>query len=251
MALKNLWEDLEVSLRKIASQLGVSRDTLKQKAFQLGLLFPRLSTRPTQIDADLMQSFSNYKETELSQLESYKKKWLAIREANPNAGRKLLRTKFCSIHRWLGIHDPQWLEANMPPRQKRGQMAKRQPRVDWESRDSEFAVAIVMSAERFRNLPGRPIQITRCLLCRDINHRGHISKNLSKLPLTSKALNGLAETFEEVAIRRIQWATECFHQENLCATWNQLVKRTSMNQEIVKLPQVQAAIIAALESFLQ
>ena len=139
----------------------------------------------------------------------------------------------------------------MPPRQKRGQMAKRQPRVDWESRDSEFAVAIVMSAERFRNLPGRPIQITRCLLCRDINHRGHISKNLSKLPLTSKALNGLAETFEEVAIRRIQWATECFHQENLCATWNQLVKRTSMNQEIVKLPQVQAAIIAALESFLQ
>jgi hypothetical protein len=248
MALKNLWEDLEVSLRKIASQLGVSRTTLKHKAFQLGLLFPRLTTRPTQISAELMNRLSKSPETEQSQLESYQKKWLAIREANPNAGRKLLRTNFCSIHRWLEIHDPQWLEANMPPHKKRAQIA-RQPRVDWESRDAEFARAIVVSGERFRNLPGRPIQITRCLLCRDINHRGHIVKNLSKLPLTSKALNDFAETHEEAAIRRIQWAAECFHQENLYPTWYQLVKRAGMGLKIAKLPQVQQAIISALESF--
>ncbi len=255
IALKNLWKNSEVSLSEIASQLGVSHNTVKRHAVWLELPFPRQGPRIVEINASLMHRWKDsYSRKEMREsesykqdrLESYKQEWLAVRKANPTAGRRSLKRRFAALHSWLKRYAPEWLEANMPARQKMTQ-PKQQSRVDWESFDTEFVTALRASATRIKNAPGRPVRITKSLLGRDIGKSSKIRDNLNKLPLTYQTLAELVETYEEFAIRKVEWAAECFRQKNIYPARSQLVCHAGV-YKLIAVPQVKDAVDTALKS---
>lgn len=248
MALKSLWENLEISLREIARRLGVSKDTIKSQAVRLGLALPRLTSKPTRIDKKLLCSFNNSQSQEQNKLETYRSQWLSLIEANPNANREFLRNKLPGIHKWLARYDSKWLEAHKPPRR----VTKVIPtlRVNWEKRDAEWSDALRVSASRIKNAPGHFIKISKNRLCRDIGKASNIRENLNKLPLTSQTLTELAESHEDFAIRKILGVAEFFHQENIHPTRNQLIQRACVTRKMAATPQVKEVIDDVYKSFL-
>jgi hypothetical protein len=170
--------------------------------------------------------------------------WLSLREENPEGGGKLLRSLLPRVYMWLYRNDREWLKAYMPPRKQTVSPS----RVDWESRDTQWAIAAKFSAERSKNAPGRPVQITVAAIARDIGQLANIQKHLDKLPLTAQVLAEVVETREEFAVRRVEYAAECFRQENVYPKEWQLVRRAGLRPNMEALQQVKEAIAAALES---
>ncbi|HYX16651.1 MAG TPA: TnsD family transposase [Nostoc sp.] len=248
MALKNLWEDLEISLREIGRRLGISKDAIKSQAIRLGLPLPRLSSKPTRIDKRLLHSLSNSQSQEQNKLETYRSQWLSLIEANPNANREFLINKLSGIHKWLARYDSEWLEAHKPPRKR----VKVVPtvRVNWEKRDAEWTSALIASASRMKNSPGHLVRITKNRLCKDIGQTSTIRENLNKLPLTCQTLTELAESYDEFAIRKILRVAECFRQENIHPTSKQLIQRACVSQKMAATPQVNEIIDAVQKSFI-
>jgi hypothetical protein len=170
--------------------------------------------------------------------------WLSLREENPEAGGKLLRSLLPRVYMWLYRNDRDWLKAYMPPRQQ----TLSPSRVDWESRDTQWAIAAKLSAERLKNAPERPVQITVAAIARDISQLANIQKHLDKLPLTAQVLAEVVETREQFAVRRVEYAAECFRQENVYPKEWQLVRRAGLRPDMEAVQQVKEAIAAALES---
>jgi hypothetical protein len=219
---------------------------VKYRAAQLRLSFPRLTNKPTQIDTKLLCGLSDSQSTQQNKLKAYRRKWLSLVEAYPKASRNFLRNKLRGIHKWLARYDSEWLEAHKPPRK----MVKFSPslRVDWESRDAEWADALRTSALGIKNAPGRPVRITKNRLCKHMGRAATIHQNLDKLPLTSQALTELAETQEEFAIRRIWRIADCFRQENIHPSRYQLVHQAHITRKMATVPQVKKAIDTVLQS---
>jgi hypothetical protein len=170
--------------------------------------------------------------------------WLSLREENPEAGGKLLRNLSPRVYMWLYRNDREWLKAYMPPRKQTVSPS----RVDWESRDTQWAIATKLSAERLKNALARPVQITVTAIARDIGQLANIQKHLDKLPLTAQVLAELVETREQFAVRRVEYAAEHFLDENVCPQRWQLVRRAGLRPDIEATQQVKEAIAAALES---
>ncbi|MBD0345218.1 MAG: hypothetical protein ICV63_10435 [Coleofasciculus sp. Co-bin14] len=58
----------------------------------------------------------------------------------------------------------------------------------------------------------------------------------------------MAETREEFAIRRIQWASKCFREENVYPKQWQLLRQAGIRPDLAEVPQVKEAVAAALAS---
>ncbi len=163
--------------------------------------------------------------------------------------RKMLRFKFNRLYVWLEQYDAEWFEAHLPPRFCRVGISPIQSvRVDWLSRDLQLAAQVRESANRLLHTTGHPIRITRTTIGKDIGQRTLIQKEIHKLPLTASALVEVVETHLEYAIRRLEWATQCFLQEKIYPKRWQLLQRASLKPNTVALPLVQQAIEAALAS---
>ncbi|RCJ20998.1 hypothetical protein A6S26_25185 [Nostoc sp. ATCC 43529] len=66
--------------------------------------------------------------------------------------------------------------------------------------------------------------------------------------MTLKVLDEVVETHEEYAMRRLEWVTERFQQENVCPPRWLLLLRASLKPATVALPRVKAAIEEALKT---
>jgi hypothetical protein len=198
-ALRNLWSDPTISFKEISRRLGFSETGVMIQAVRLGLLFPRSGPngKKTQL-TKLMKSRNDQTETtELNKLDSYRKSFQSAIAENPGARRTLLRQKFEKVYSWLYTYDTDWLNSILPSRRSRKKNnPQRPPRVDWEKRDAQIAGLVKISALRLKDTSGRPVQITKNAISRDIGQVTLISKNLGKLPLTVKALAEVVETDE-------------------------------------------------------
>jgi hypothetical protein len=58
----------------------------------------------------------------------------------------------------------------------------------------------------------------------------------------------VVETREQFAVRRVEYATECFRQENVYPKDWQLVRRAGLRPDMAATQQVKEVIAAALES---
>ncbi|MBW4540404.1 MAG: TnsD family transposase [Myxacorys chilensis ATA2-1-KO14] len=242
--LKQLWADSTVSLRGIARQLGVDPTTVKLHAAALELSLPRQSKRQTNRSNRVLVSSSKIREkVSEAALESYRAEWLAARRDSPALGRTVLKNQFQRVYIWLRRNDPEWLEANMPPKK---QVASPFLRVNWENRDVELAEAVKLASANLYNLAGRPRQVTATAISRELGQLALIQKHSDKLPCTSKALSELAETRESFALRRVQWVLDCCMQEGVCPPRWRFIRRAGLRPEIELLPSVENAISKAL-----
>jgi hypothetical protein len=245
--LKNFWENPTVSVEEIAKQLRADYQTVKRQALRLGLSFPRAgpTARVVQINGKLLRNTQNGQITQPSKLESYRMAWLEAVKENPQVGRTTLERMFQRIYSWLYIYDKQWLQAHLPLRKRR---VKFSPQVDWNQRDIELAAAARQSAQRLRSTLERPTKVTKTAIASDLGQLKLMQQQKDKLPRATKALEELAETRQEFAIRRIQWASECFREENVYPKRWQLLRQAGISPDLAEVPQVKEAIAAALES---
>jgi len=247
-ALTQFWLDESLSVPEIARRLGVSFDTVKRHAAKLNLPLTRPGSQFKPLsEAQKLQP--NPIEMASSTLEIYRQEWMEVRTNYPETSRKMLRFKFNRLYVWLEQYDAEWFEAHLPPRFCRVGISPIQSvRVDWLSRDLQLAAQVRESANRLLHTTGHPIRITRTTIGKDIGQRTLIQKEIHKLPLTASALVEVVETHLEYAIRRLEWATQCFLQEKIYPKRWQLLQRASLKPNTVALPLVQQAIEAALAS---
>jgi hypothetical protein len=146
-----------------------------------------------------------------------RRKFLDATKANPELGRTQLRKQFAAPYSWLYQHDRRWLEKHLPIR---SYLRKLKARTNWSKKDAELAVAVRIEAESMRALPGRPVIISRTAITRSLG-MAYLSKNpAAKLPLMNIALSEVAETREQFAVRRVEWATSVFRAQGLSpASW--------------------------------
>lgn len=239
-ALRQLWDNPLLEHKEVARQLGVSPGTLRTHAARLALTFPRPGGRAAFSDKYCPHPRSA-RIIHPEKLATYRKEWLAARDAFPEAGTTFLRKFAKAAYLWLIKHDAEWLKAQQPVR-KSSKMHASYRLVDWGQRDVQWASAVEVGALRLKKSPGRPVRITRSAIAREMGLPGYLlgEANLEKLPLTEKALIGSLEDIEAFAIRQIRWAAARYRQEHLVPTKAQLL-RSSVAWRLRESPLVQQA----------
>jgi hypothetical protein len=238
-ALQELWDDTTISLRDVASRLGVSELTVIRHAIRLSLPMNTPGSR----QANGYERYKNYRRTWQEALEQYRREWQNVRKANPNASRKQLMKIANFLYLWLRKNDSGWIENNLPPVVK---SARRVRRIDWNSEDRKLAAAIVAAAKRIKNLSGRPVRASITAITRETGHRSWVERRLAYLPLTARVVQTHVESLETYSIRKVKWAENCFREEGVMPTRNQLVTRAVVRNKTGNTPQVQNATSASI-----
>jgi len=237
--LKGLWLDVSVSVRHIATVLGVDSKTVKSHALSLRLPFPRLGKRKATVCGIYQRKPAPPRFTR----ESQRQAWLDLRVANHGAGNKRLRCLAPAVYAWLYRHDREWLQANQSVLRTR---VVRCSRVDWKKRDEELAPLVVTTALRLKHGTGRLQQVTVTAIGRALGRQSLFEKNLHRLLLTRTVIRDVVESAEDFAIRRIvQSASQLRWQLGYFERW-QLVKAAGLRPALEKLPRVRSALDSEL-----
>jgi hypothetical protein len=157
-----------------------------------------------------------------------------------------LKKRAPKIYNWLCYHDYDWLKANLPPVVK---LTRSGDMVDWHSKDIQLEKEVRLSAIRLKSIDGRPMQITIRSIGRDIDKLGSLMVRsvIKKLPLTAKTLSEVVETRLEITIRRVEWATQLFNQENISPNFTVFSRQAGIGQVTRAIPEIKTAIEAALQ----
>jgi hypothetical protein len=247
--LRKAWDDSSVSIRGIGLKLMIKWDNVKVIATKLRLAFPRQGPTHSVSCASARKAKAvNSKPKTMSETRTLnRKRWLEARRKNPAANKSQLRRETPkSLYEWLFKYDGKWLLAHSPPPFKRIGSARI---VDWQKRDARIAAKISAAALRIRNVPGPPIRVTRSAISRELDEATSIlSRNASnKLPRTLQAIDKVAETPIDFALRKIDWAAEKLRQEGSAGLF-MLRQRAHVDHKLWYVPEVKAAFDEALQS---
>ena len=144
---------------------------------------------------------------------------------SPSTNFKELRRRLPRDYAWLLQNDYDWLNSHSP---RTHGLTITASGIDWKARDIQYAVAVKASVHRLRNVSGRPVRVTRTAIGRDLGAITLLRQKLHRMPLTTKVLAGATETWEEYAIRRVQWAANLYLRENLVPQGWQLELRANV-----------------------
>jgi hypothetical protein len=240
--LREAWLNNALSIVRAARRLGVSDLTVVRYAIRLEL--PMNVPNARQVSLKTIERHKNFRRSKKEALEYYRKEWLSVLEANPDASRRQLMTIASFLYLWLRKNDSEWLEAHLPPVRKGSRKAELK---DWESIDIELAAAIEATAKRIREMPGRPARISLTAIAREVGHKPWLEHRLDKLPLTSKAIEDCLESVEDFLIRRVIWAEEYYSQEGICPARSYFLILSGTKNKAGTNQRVQSAIDAAME----
>lgn len=237
--LRRMYHESGGDLKAMARHLGVSAHVVTKQARRLGLLQSDQRTELAHIRRP-----KEPLATAAAKRSRHRTLWLQTVRAHPAAGRDDLRRKVPSAYNWLIRNDRQWYEKQSPSLRK---PAGPSPFVDWHRRDDEIAAKVRPVAERLRNIPGRPVRVSKQAVMRELRVGALVSKNGSRVPKTISVLNEVTESAEEYAIRRIWWAAGSFLQEKMRASQWKLIKRAAIGRDIQARSSVRDALEAAVE----
>lgn len=240
--LRELWGNKALSLGAIGRRLGVSSLTVQRHAIRHRLLMNTPSSRT--VSEKTVRRYSNFRLSREEMLDQYREEWVALRKANPEASRKELNLISSFLYLWLKKNDSEWLESHLPVTRYK---ASRLPLVDWKNVDRKLSKAVIRSATRIKELAGKPVRASLAEVSREIGNKTYLEQRLHKLPLTAKALDAHLESLEAFAIRKIEWAANCYLQEDRIPTRPQLIRRAVVANKTGRTVLVQSAINAAME----
>jgi len=220
--LERLWGDPAVSVNSISDALGVSNYTVYKQAARLGLAFPRPG-----LDTSAKRNL-------------YRQEWLSTQQEYPGAGITSLRRREPRLYDWLAKYDPEWLNQNTP------RLRPEFSCVDWDARDQQLAGDVARSARRLKARPGRPTRITLNMIIKETGCTRSLWDRLCRLPLTARVLEEVLETLEDVYLRRVKWAMDCYLREGRCPSRSQFLRRAGVRQTD-GMPKVEGAIELAFQ----
>lgn len=242
--LRELWEDTTITIREVASKLGVNELTVKRRAIQLGLTYPRDTPGSRVASGLVLDRYKIVRKPLAEELKSRRSEWLAVRKANPKAGRLQLQKIAPYLLEWLRKNDAAWLKTHLPSIKK---WVPPTVRVDWKTADVELAAAVKAEALRLKDIAGAPVRVSITAIVKQVGRRAWVEKHLDKLPLTAKIIKEYVETLEAFKIRKVLWIEQCYRREGTCPTRFQFTMRAGLINQIDKTPTVQNAIDDAME----
>jgi hypothetical protein len=205
--LIKFWKDKVMSVRKIATMLGVDSQTIKKQAQKLGLPFPRKGPRTSNISTKNKKPTKTVKTTALRT--KHRQTWTHMLLRHRSSGTKMLRQKNPKVYMWLYRYDNKWLTDHKPNRRKR----KTQEWIDWKARDTMIANLIKDKLNCFTQVGCKPVRITSSRIGRTIGHAALLQQHIAKMPKTAMALSKLVESQDDFHIRKIHWAYEFLKRE--------------------------------------
>jgi hypothetical protein len=241
--LKRFWNDSLLSLSEIGRRLGVDTLTVRRHSARLNLPAsrPAGNFKPLKRAAQLKGASSLTAHVEKQR--TCRIKWaLAMRQTSKTT-LKALRRKLSHEYVWLLQHDAAWLKRHSPKSRRR---APSTSGVDWRKRDAEYAVAVRAAAVNLMNELGRPVQVTKTAIGKDLGAITLLRQKLSKMHLTAQVFVSVVETREQYAIRRVRRAADLFIEEGVLPRYWQLISRANVYSLRGK-PEVKSAIEAAIQ----
>jgi len=187
---------------QIASILGVTREVVVTEISRI--------KRAQQCDSPIIPKFAHALSDPSKTSDYFRVKhrehWTKTLAAhNPSAGRYVMRSNALAAYSWLTVHDREWLNDNLPPVRLIGS----RPKKDWSTMDQKYANEVPKIATKIRTAPGPPVRISQTVIAKTLGIHGYVFCS-RHLPKTRKVLVNVADTNATYAIRRIQWARDCF-----------------------------------------
>ena len=133
-------------------------------------------------------------------LEKYREKWLDACTAMPGACQNDIRKIAGATYTWLYRHDKDWLMEHPKERKAVGGNCTYADRTE---RDRRYAAMVPAAAEKLRNLPRKPIWITKTRLTKELDL---LPRFLEDLPLTKSAIDREIEDRMGHRLRKLAWA---------------------------------------------
>ncbi len=125
--------------------------------------------------------------------------WLHLRQRNPSAALKELRSMACALYNRLYLHDRDWLKQHQPDRLPR-KCCKRS--LKWDERDGQLAPIVDQEVTRLLGL--RPfVRITMTAIGRYLGIVTLLKQRRECLPKTNRLLNSRCENVEQFQTRRL------------------------------------------------
>jgi hypothetical protein len=240
--LRQLWNDASLSLSEVGRRLGVDPLTVRRHALRLNLL-PSRRGRKTKPIPRAARLKGTHNSTAIAQKRrTYRAKLVSATRQEPETTLKALRLNLPHEYAWLRRNDADWLMRHSPLNRRRAHPTSG---VDWKKRDAEYAIAVRAAAMCLRNNPGRPVQVTRSAIGRAVGATTLVRQKLNKMPLTAQVIAVVVETRVEYAVRRIQWAAECYARERTMPRPWQLMLRASV-YSLRSVSEVKSAVDTSL-----
>ena len=233
--LRQQWVDTSITLRQMAKMLGVDPKTVKQRAVDLGLRFPRPGKRPVTKRGLYVPKRRDH----AKRLEERRRAWTELRAKNPNVGTKALRMRAPALYAWLYRCDQAWLKAHQPARLP---PTVTRVHVDWAKRDVELAGQVATAAAHIKHAPGKPRQVTTTAIGRVLGKQSLFEAALAKLPLTRDVITHVVESGIDFAVRRVHAAAAKLRRtQGSFARWH-LVRAAGLHYRLERHPRVKAAL---------
>jgi hypothetical protein len=223
--LKQLWRDSSLSISEIARKLGVDPLTVRRHAARMELSLSRSDkrlkplARATQLKGNAVSVAREKKRCE------YRSKWVSAMKPGWDITLKALRRKLPREYAWLRQNDSEWLGRHKPRPERHKQLTTG---VDWKRRDAEYAASVRAAASRLKDAPGRPARVTRTAIGRALGAITLLRQKLHKMPMTEQVLEGVIETREQYAVRRVWWTADLYCREGILPREWQLVMRANV-----------------------
>jgi hypothetical protein len=205
--LERLWGDTSLTLRQVAQELGVNELTVKRRAINLDLPFPRPSLGITQPGKEIPDRYK------IKQPVQRKSVNTNVRNSRLSPLKKKLTSK---------------------------------THINWEKQDLILSEAVRNAVSQIRSA-AIPRRVSITAIVRLVGCRAWLEKNLDKLPLTSGVFATHLESFENYSVRRILWATDSFRNEGGRPSRAMLSSRAKIRGRLVSgSARIQAALDSAL-----
>jgi hypothetical protein len=240
--LRHQWADSNITLRQMAKTLGVDPKTVKQRAAELSLHFPRKGPGSVTNRGPCTAP----KCDKAKRLELHRCAWIELQRLNPASGTKDLRSHAPALYSWLYRNDRLWLKDHQPARIR---STVSRVHVDWAKRDEEFVGRIATVAAQIRNQPGQPQRITTMTIGRALGTLSLFETALAKLPLTRSVIKSVVESGEDFAVRRVHAAAQKLRQTAGAFSRRNLVRTAGLHYQLEHQPRLQAAVDYEMRPF--
>jgi hypothetical protein len=240
-AFKSICQDATIPVKQKAKLLGLDAATFRQMAGirRVQIEGPRGANSVVEPATGLPELHDG---APAAQERIHRKIWSKLVAERGAQGVTAIRKQAQSTYMWLYEHDRVWLKANSPRSGPRSRSAT--PRFDWHAYDIKLSMQVIEVAQRMKLLP-RPRRVTLRSLSCGLNMEGQLTRHLTKLPLTLRAIDEMRESGEDFAVRRLWWAYDHFVQERVTPTRSALVKRGGLGRWL-KCDSVLSALELAL-----
>ncbi len=240
--LQELWLNPAVPISSIARCLGIAASSVTWHAVKIQLPVPRNGVSRPRLIRDVTW---------------YRAQWLALLMEIPREGITALSRKAPVVYRWLCRYDREWLTANRPqPRQCGGNKKPKEylpfqlsetvsSDEDGRIADVSLVQEVISAAQKIIAAPGPPKKVSKLAISLSIPQLFSLRKAPGRIPLTMQALEGVVETHEAFAVRRVWWTANQYQEKHICPSRKGL-ERSAHVQHLLHVSCVQQALDEAL-----